>query len=398
MRGIAKKMKIYGLICEFNPFHSGHEYILHTLREHDADIVMCVMSGCFVQRGEGALCSPYHRAASAIRGGADIVLELPAPYSFGGVEAFASAGVGILAGLGVDTLAFGSESGDGETAARVARVTLTSEFTEEYKRLCRAGLGGGEAYFSAYKNITGEESEPKPNDILAIAYLREILTRGNMSYDVIKRAGADYDAGKITDAVFQSATALRAEALSSGLESIEKYIPEYSFDELKRSLATGTFGSQMKNIERAIISHLRICEPKPGYASSFGGLYGRLCRAALGATDYDGLCAAATSANYTSARVRRAILSIMLGVTDDDMRAFPAYTRLYAASRRGREYLNSIRRDAGIPIVTKPADASAIVGGERQTELTRRAEALWCMTLPRPIPADTLIKSKPYIE
>ena len=87
---------------------------------------------------------------------------------------------------------------------------------------------------------------------------------------------------------------------------------------------------------------------------------------------------------------------MLLGVTEDDIRSCPAYVQLLAANKKGREYLASRRRDeGGFPIVTKPADARDISGGERQYALSCRSESLWCMTLPEPLPSDTLIKMNP---
>ena len=43
-------MKTVGIICECNPFHGGHEYLMKKAREGGAEAVICVMSGNFVQR------------------------------------------------------------------------------------------------------------------------------------------------------------------------------------------------------------------------------------------------------------------------------------------------------------------------------------------------------------
>ena len=106
--------KAVGVICEFNPFHFGHAYLLERVHEAFPDHgVVCVMSGNFVQRGSFAIQEKYSRALCAMRGGADLVLELPFPFSSLSAESFASAGVSILAKIGVcDTIAFGTEYDD----------------------------------------------------------------------------------------------------------------------------------------------------------------------------------------------------------------------------------------------------------------------------------------------
>ena len=69
------------VISEFNPFHNGHEYCIKKLREAGATHIVCIMSGCFVQRGEAACLTPYARAETAVECGADLVVELPVCYS-----------------------------------------------------------------------------------------------------------------------------------------------------------------------------------------------------------------------------------------------------------------------------------------------------------------------------
>ena len=104
-----------GIIAEYNPFHRGHRWQIQTLRRllgADAAVV-AVMSGNFVQRGDFAVLEKRARAECALLGGADLVLELPSPWSAATAERFAQGGVALLAATGVVThLAFGCETGD----------------------------------------------------------------------------------------------------------------------------------------------------------------------------------------------------------------------------------------------------------------------------------------------
>ena len=103
-----------GIIAEYNPFHRGHRWQIQTLRRllgADAAVV-AVMSGNFVQRGDFAVLEKRARAECALLGGADLVLELPSPWSAATAERFAQGGVALLAATGVVThLAFGCETG-----------------------------------------------------------------------------------------------------------------------------------------------------------------------------------------------------------------------------------------------------------------------------------------------
>ena len=107
-------MNIVGIIAEYNPFHLGHaRQIAETRRALGDCAVVCAMSGHWVQRGECALTDKWSRAALALSGGADLVLELPTPWAMASAESFARGAVGLLAATGVvDVLSFGSETGE----------------------------------------------------------------------------------------------------------------------------------------------------------------------------------------------------------------------------------------------------------------------------------------------
>ena len=70
------QIKNIGLICEFNPFHNGHKYLIDSIKNHNSDCrVICVMSGNYTQRGDLAIADKYTRAKWAIQNGADAVLN-----------------------------------------------------------------------------------------------------------------------------------------------------------------------------------------------------------------------------------------------------------------------------------------------------------------------------------
>ena len=392
-------MKITGVICEYNPFHNGHKYLLDNLRERGAELIICAMSGSFVQRGETAITDKFTRAACAVSAGADLVVELPFPYCASGAEFFARAGVYILDRLGADTLGFGSESADVKGLTDVVAVLETEAFTEEYKRLCRNGHGSAAAYFWAYEKVTGKPLECGSNDILALAYIKEIRRiGGGISIEAVRRLGDAYNSEIITFSQFASATALRNLIGPSDYWEWRKRIPDDSFGYIRNADEQGLFGSKISNIGQDALTYLRLCDAG-GFdriAETSGGLADRICAAAGRATNYNSLIEQSMTANYTAARVRRGLINMLLGVTDEDIRSCPAYVQLLAANKHGREYLAARRREeGGLPIVTKPADAREVKGGERQYELACRSEALWCMTLPEPKSADTLTKMKP---
>ena len=112
---------VAAVICEYNPFHSGHKYQIDKIKENtDNTAVIAVMSGEVTQRGEFALTDKYVRAEAAIRSGVDAVFELPYPYCASCAEIFAKAGVSIASALGANRLYFGTESGNTEYIEKIA--------------------------------------------------------------------------------------------------------------------------------------------------------------------------------------------------------------------------------------------------------------------------------------
>ncbi|MDN6113069.1 MAG: nucleotidyltransferase family protein, partial [Tetragenococcus halophilus] len=87
-------MNTCGIIAEYNPFHNGHRYQLQEAREQtQADVMVVVMSGNFLQRGEPAIIDKWRRAEEALSQGADLVVELPVQWSLQSADYFAKGGV-----------------------------------------------------------------------------------------------------------------------------------------------------------------------------------------------------------------------------------------------------------------------------------------------------------------
>lgn len=125
-------MRIAGVVAEYNPFHNGHKFQLQATRKAGAEGVVVIMSGDCVQRGTAAVFSKYDRAQIAVQNGADLVIELPCPFSCSNSEIFARSAVRLMAGLGegvVDMLSFGSESGDRHTRAGGGDIRNAGKFT-----------------------------------------------------------------------------------------------------------------------------------------------------------------------------------------------------------------------------------------------------------------------------
>src|SRR5690625_2293329 len=106
-------MKACGLIVEYNPLHNGHLYHIEEAKSiSQADCMIAVMSGSFLQRGEPAIIDKFHRAEAALASGIDIIIELPYPYAVQSSRLFAIGSVHSLFEFGDLSICFFSTIGD----------------------------------------------------------------------------------------------------------------------------------------------------------------------------------------------------------------------------------------------------------------------------------------------
>ena len=117
-------MKFAGIIAEYDPFHNGHAWQLAQAKALGAERVAVAMSCSLVQRGALPLLPEAVRTRSALTCGADLVFALPAPCACAGAEAFARAGVALLAAAGCDGLVFGAEMPDAALLMEAAELPI----------------------------------------------------------------------------------------------------------------------------------------------------------------------------------------------------------------------------------------------------------------------------------
>ncbi len=352
-------MKITGVICEYNPFHSGHEYQLAAAREvSGADAVVCVMGGNFVQRGEPAVINKHARARMAARCGADLVAELPVPWAIASAERFAGGGVALLTAMGADCIAFGAEDPDIGALSRVAETLLTDSARQLTSKHLLAGLSYAAARERAVRELTGDEADilKKPNNILAVEYLKAILRKGSDIVPVaIPRFGPGHDGGE--EAGMASASRIRELLYSGG--DLSQFMPEPALDVLREELDAGRCPVRPGALEQAELYKLRTMsyEELAALPDCTEGLERRLMRAIRSEATLDGVLAAVKTKRYALSRLRRTLLAALLGVEARHQLGTPPYIRVLAIGKRGREALRQIKADSELPIITKPAAA-----------------------------------------
>ena len=371
-------MKITGIVCEYNPIHNGHLYHIEQTRKNGATHIIAVMSGNFVQRGETAVMDKFTRSALALKGGADLVIEIPVVYCLSSAEFYARGAVSIMNSLGcVDEISFGSECGDIDmlrTAAEAVRSVDRELVTKKMKAGMTYPAALCDVLHEKYSDISAVAASP--NNILAIEYLNalKLLESGIRPFTVC-RYGAGHDS-EYAEGSFASASYIR-----KNVDEADRFIPEYVMSEYRRCLIDGKL-SDMSRLERVILYRLRMADLKelqtvPDVGQ---GLEYRLMQSASEKT-LDGLLERLKTKRYTMARLKRILLNLTIGITKDDLKILPPYARVLAFNERGREILSRCK-ESRIPVSTSLSRLSASgYEAERFAFLEGRASDVYGLSL-----------------
>ncbi len=388
-------MRIAGIVAEYNPFHNGHAHHIEKTKEIgggcEATHVVVVMSGSFVQRGEPAILTKFDRARAALAGGADLVLELPLPWSLTSAEKFAFGAVSMLEALGcVDTISFGSEIG---SLAPLERAVNAME-SERYQNLMRyfltTGISFPEAQQKALTEIAGASCGnllSTPNNTLAIEYIKALRRLSSpIKPFTISRYQVAHDS-EVPLGNFASATYLRSVIQNDRLSASFPFMPSACTSVLSDAAASGRAPALRAPLERAVLSRLRSLslDELAALPAVSEGLENRVYNAARTASSLEELEAAIKTKRYPLTRVRRLLWAAYLGVPKTAPDAAPPYLRILAANSRGKEILS--RANPQIPLLHR---ASQLEKMNEEClhfwELECRATDLHALAFPKPLP------------
>ncbi|MBE6534603.1 MAG: nucleotidyltransferase family protein [Ruminococcaceae bacterium] len=385
----------FGIICEFNPFHAGHKYLLESARALSAQNIVCAMSGNAVQRGELAICDKYIRAKTALENGADLVLELPFPWSASSAEYFATAGIKVLLPY-CDAVIFGSECGDIDALSDAADKALSFDFCAELERRKSNGEGAAAAYFSLLEEYVGVKFSS--NDVLGIEYIKAAKKLGaDIKFYTVQRMGNAYRDNNIHKDKFPSASAIRS-SFQKGNEEELLQLESYTSEMLKSASSQGGI-TDIKLLERAILMYFRLCNPAElsQYAEALGGVAERICAAARENADFESFLGAVKTKRYTDAKLSRAMLFSMTCVKRELLLQTPEYIYLLGANSNGRKLLSDVKKSKSngvIPIVTKPADVPI---ESNQFKAEERLNAIFSLARENALPMGDAYKKNAFI-
>ena len=371
-----------GIICEYNPFHNGHIYHLNKIKElyKDEEIIL-VLSGNYTQRGLPSIIEKYDKALLALTYGVDLVIELPFSFSTQSSDFFAKGSLQILNKLKCNKLVFGSESDDIEVLKSLANIQLNNK---EYNTLVKEDLDKGINYptamSNALKKITNKTVNDA-NDLLALSYIKEIISN---KYDIepisIKRTN-NYNDKNLTGSI-SSATSIR-EALKNS-KDIKETVPKETiklinkFDEIK----------YFNYLKYKVLSDKDLSI----YQTVDEGLDNKIKKEIVNCNTIQELIDKIKSKRYTYNKLNRMFTHIICSYTKEENTKYKdiEYIRVLGFSNKGKKYLNNIKKEIDIPIITNISKSNIDL-----LELELRVDNIYNLLFDR---KDNLYAKKPIIK
>lgn len=372
-------MKTVGIIAEYNPFHNGHLYQIEKAKElSQADYVIVIMSGNFVQRGTPALLDKYARCESALFCGADLVIELPVCFACGSAEYFAKGAVSLLHELHADAICFGSECGDIKLLNIIADI-LTTE-PPAFKDALTGALAKGvsfpvarsqalEHYLSSDNRLSSQQIQvlstvlQSPNNILGIEYLKALrFFNTSMETYTIKRQGSHYSAPLLPSHGFSSATAIRNLVYdTASTNGLAGYMPEVSLSILERELSLNHMVSE-DSLSGLLLYKLYSLQEE-GYTEYMDisqAISDKIAGHLEKYISFRSYCELLKSKDITYTRLSRCLLHILLDIKKDDLalyaeNGYAQYIRILGFKEKSAPLLG-VLKNSRIPVISKLAD------------------------------------------
>lgn len=359
-------MKATGIIVEYNPFHNGHKLHAQTARrETNADTIIAVMSGNFLQRGQPAFVDKWARTKMALQNGVDLVFELPYAFATAHALEFAKGAIHLLDAAQCQTYYFGSEEGHIHPFKNSMALLETHHAINEQmiQSFTTEGMSYPNALNLAYKKLIEQNNTDgpfanltEPNNILGFHYMQAAQKlNSSMTPATMKRVGAHYHDDTFDHQAIASATAIRKSILKNkSLTDTKQFMPNYAHELLK----TYPFSFGQWEIFYPYL-RMMILRDQPHKLTNIAditeGIENLMYRAALTENQFNSFMNKVKSKRYTWTRIQRMLTHILTGYTEEMRRNIhsPTYLRLLGMNQQGRNYLNQYKKKLKLPLVSK---------------------------------------------
>lgn len=338
-------MNIVGIICEYNPFHNGHVYHLKKVKEKFPNsLVILVMSGNFTQRGIPSVMDKWNKTEIVLKYGIDLVIELPFAFATQSADIFAHGAISILKELKTEYLVFGSESNNIEKLAELAEISLNnSDYQKRIKEYLNTGLNYPTALSKALKDFN-TETITTPNDLLGLSYIKEIKKQDAQIIPMSIQRTNNYHSNDLE--TISSATSIRSALLEN--KNIENYVPA---EVIK-------YTNESKYFQKYYFPYLKYKIETTDDLSIFQtvdeGIETRIKKYIYEATSWEELIQKIKTKRYTYNKINRMLVHILCNFTKEKACKWKEieYIRVLGFSSNGQKYLNKIKKEINLPIIT----------------------------------------------
>ncbi|EJR70679.1 nucleotidyltransferase [Bacillus cereus] len=332
-----------------------------------SDIIIAVMSGPFLQRGEPALISKWYRTKMALANGVDLVVELPYVFATQKAETFANGAISILNALRVSEICFGSEDGQIENFYNTISIQKNEEETFNclVKQFMDAGNSYAKATSDAFSHILTSEKNidmSQPNNILGFQYMKAILSQNSsIQAQTIKRFASHYHDETFNDQHIASATSIRKQLFSEegSFTTIEPFLPQATTSLLANYKQN--YGILHNWEQYFSFFKYRLMTMSPGDLRHIyeieEGLEHRILSKIQNSSSFYSFMETLKTKRYTWTRLQRACTHILTNTTKEDIRSanieqHAPYIRLLGMSQKGQTYLSKNKKKIELPILT----------------------------------------------
>lgn len=340
-------MKSIGIICEYNPFHNGHLYHINKIKEMYPDYkIILVMSGHFLERGDVSIINKWHKTEIALNFGIDLIIELPFVFASQSADIFAYGAISILNYLKVEKIVFGSECNDIEKLKTVASITETIDFKNNLKNYLDQGYSYPKALDNAFKKSINFSID-SPNDLLGISYIKAINKLNSNIEPVCIQRTNDYNS-KNTSGKISSATSIRENLKNN--KPITNFIPKY----VEKYINNISLDDYFDLLKYKIISENDLSI----FNTVDEGIENRIKKYIFKVNNLEELIEKVKTKRYTYNKIKRMLVHILCGFTKKQANNLKEirYIRVLGFNQNGRNYLNKIKKEIEIPIITNYSD------------------------------------------
>lgn len=332
-------MEKIGIICEYNPFHNGHEYHLKQVKKMFPDaLIILIIDGYFMQRGEISLLTKESKTSLALLYGADIVIEMPTLYATQSADTFAKGAITLLNELKVDKIVFGSESNNLSLLTEIAQKSAENDHSKEVK----AYLDKGYNYPTALAKSLGTDFVFNPNDLLAISYIKAINAINPHIEPIAIQRTSNYHDLESNDFII-SASNIRGK-ITKG-EKIDNYVPKEVVDKIIKP----DYDLYYKIIKAIILRDNNL----ENILDIDEGIEYRLKKGAKKCDNLQDFISYVKSKRYTYNKISRMLVHLLLNITKEDATITPDYLNILGFNQKGKKYLNVIKKNINLPLQNK---------------------------------------------